>query len=201
MYENLLAHIRKYVNLDDAEAALLQSRLQHQQVKKKQHLLKEGRVCTANYFVLNGCLRLYVINNKGAEQIIQFAIDNWWMSDYDSFDRHRPSGFHIQAVENSELAFLDKAAQTELLNKIPQLESYFRVLFQRAYTASLMRLQYMFCLTKEERYIHFSNNFPEFVQRVPQYMLASFLGFTPEFLSKIRAKAVAAKRQHSSRRR
>ena len=96
MYESLLAHIRKYVALDDAEAALLQSRLRRQQVKKKQHLLKEGQVCTANYFVLNGCLRLYVINNKGAEQIIQFAIDNWWMSDYDSFDRHRLSGFHIQ---------------------------------------------------------------------------------------------------------
>ncbi|MES1159542.1 MAG: Crp/Fnr family transcriptional regulator [Bacteroidota bacterium] len=200
MYDNLLAHIRKYVPLDETEAETLLSFVRYRQVKKKEHLLKEGQICTANYFVLNGCLRLYVVNNKGVEQSIQFAIDHWWLSDYNSFDGQTPSGFHIQAVENSDIAFLDKTSQEQLLKKLPQLESYFRILFQRAYAASLMRVQYIFCFTKEERYHHFNKRFPEFVQRIPQYMLASFLGFTPEFLSKTRAKDALGKSQPSTSR-
>jgi CRP/FNR family transcriptional regulator len=188
MQENLLDHIRRYVSLDDGEAESLLSHIRYKQVKKKEIILKEGQICTANYFVLKGCLRLYVVNDKGVEQIIQFGIDNWWISDYISFDRQTPSGFYIQAVENSEVILLERSAQDVLFKKIPQLESYFRIVYQKAYAASLMRIQYIFCKTKEERYHHFNNLFPEFVQRVPQYMLASFLGFTPEFLSKTRAK-------------
>ena len=188
MQENLLNHIRRYVPLNDDEAETILSSIHCRQVKKKEQLLREGQICTANYFVVKGCLRLYVINGKGVEQIIQFGIDNWWISDYISFDRHSPSGFYIQDVENSEIISIDRSAQDELFKKIPQLERYFRIVFQRAYAASLMRIQYIFCKTKEERYHHFNNQFPEFVQRVPQYMLASFLGFTPEFLSKTRAK-------------
>jgi CRP-like cAMP-binding protein len=188
MYPNLSDHIRRYVSLDDGEAEILLSCLRNREVHKKEHLLKEGQICTSNYFVVKGCLRLYVVNDKGVDQIIQFAIDNWWLSDYISFDRQSPSGFYIQAVENSEVVWIERSAQDELFQKIPQLESYFRVVYQRAYAASLMRIQYMFCKTKEELYHHFNSQFPEFVQRVPQYMLASFLGFTPEFLSKTRAK-------------
>ena len=128
------------------------------------------------------------MSDRGTEQIIQFAIDNWWLSDYMSFDKQTPSGFYIQAVEDTELLCLDRSTQEQLFKKVPQLESYFRIVFQRAYAASLVRIQYIFCLTKEERYHHFNNAYPEFVQRIPQYMLASFLGFTPEFLSKTRAK-------------
>lgn len=190
MSKNLLDHIRRYASLDDNEAEILLSSLRQKEFRKKEHLLKEGQVCTANYFVIKGCLRLYVINEKGVDQIIQFAIDNWWLSDYVSFDRHTPSGCYIQAVENSEVVWIERSVQDELFKKIPQLESYFRVIYQRAYAASLMRIQYIFSMTKEELYHHFNNQFPGFVQRVPQYMLASFLGFTPEFLSKTRAKKV-----------
>jgi CRP/FNR family transcriptional regulator len=188
MYKALLDHIGNYVSLGREEQDEMLSYLKHRQLKKKEHILREGQVCTANYFILRGCVRLYVVNDKGAEQIIQFGIDNWWISDYSSLERQTPSGFHIQAVENSEIAILEKKQQDELFRKIPQLETYFRIIYQRAYAASQMRIQYIFCQSGEERYHQFNNSFPEFVQRVPQYMLASFLGFTPEFLSKTRAK-------------
>ena len=188
MHNNLLAHIRKFVPISEDEAAVLESCTQVLQVKKKQQLLKEGQICTTNYFVIKGVLRLYALTDRGTEQIIQFAIDNWWLSDYMSFDKQTPSGFYIQAVEDTELLCLDRSTQEQLFKKVPQLESYFRIVFQRAYAASLVRIQYIFCLTKEDRYHHFNNAYPEFVQRIPQYMLASFLGFTPEFLSKTRAK-------------
>ena len=188
MYKNLTDHIRKYVALSEAEEEVLLSYLHYRELKKKEKILHEGQVCESNYFILRGCLRLYVITDKGTEQIIQFGIDNWWISDYNSFDRQVPSGCNIQAIEHSGVAMIHKRDQQVLFSKIPQLEAYFRVVFQRAYAASLMRIQYIFCLSGEERYYQFNRHFPEFVQRVPQYMLASFLGFTPEFLSKTRAK-------------
>lgn len=142
----------------------------------------------SNYFVLSGCFRLYLITDTGSEQILQFGIPNWWICDYQSLENKAPSDYYIQAVENSEVAILDRSIQQELFNKIPLLDRYFRLMVQRAYTASLKRIQYIFCQSAEERYWQFSNSFPEFIQQVPQYMLASFLGFTPEFLSTIRAK-------------
>ncbi len=186
--ENLLSHIHKFVLLNDNEKAILQSYFKNETVKKKEHLLKEGQKCTANYFILKGCLRMYYITETGTEQIVQFAIDNWWLTDYSSLDSGKPSQFNIQTVENTEVAILDNKIQEEGFKKIPALERYFRIILQKAYAASIMRLRYIFTQSGEERFHHFNNSFPEFVQRVPQYMLASYLGFTPEFLSKIRAK-------------
>ena len=186
--ENLFLHIKKFVPLTQLEEGILQSYFKSKSVKKKEHLLKEGQKCTANYFILKGCLRMYYITETGTEQIVQFAIDNWWLTDYSSLDSGKPSQFNIQAVENTEVAILDNEIQEELFKKIPALERYFRIILQKAYAASVMRLRYIFTQSGEERFHHFNNSFPEFVQRVPQYMLASYLGFTPEFLSKIRAK-------------
>ena len=131
---------------------------------------------------------MYINTDEGTEQIVQFAIDNWWITDYNSFDFQKPSLFNIQAVENCEIAFIKKETQEELFKKLPQLERYFRIILQRSFAASIMRIQYIFNQSGEERYRHFNSSFPDFVQRVPQYMLASYLGFTPEFLSKIRGK-------------
>jgi CRP-like cAMP-binding protein len=138
--------------------------------------------------VNKGCFRAYVINDKGVEQVVQFAIENWWITEYMSLNSGRPSEFYIQAVEDSELVAIDKKYQEELFGRLPQLERYFRIVLEKAYTASLMRIHYIFSFSGEELYNHFNTNFPGFVQRVPQYMLASYLGFTPEFLSKLRAK-------------
>jgi CRP/FNR family transcriptional regulator, anaerobic regulatory protein len=188
MFPVLLTHIRRFVQLSDEEAALLLTLVQYKEVKKKEYLLNYGQVCTANYFIAKGCLRLFVINEKGNEQIVQFGIENWWMTDYDSFEDQKPSRFYIQAVEDAELIKLGKKERDELIDKVPKMERYFRIILQKAYTASQRRLQYIFSISGEERYYQFSEAFPGFVQRIPQYMLASYLGLTPEFISKIRAK-------------
>jgi CRP-like cAMP-binding protein len=188
MYAPLLAHIARYVALTEAETDVLQSHLKHQTIARKDYLLTEGQVCPANYFVLQGCLRTYLITERGSEQTVQFSIENWWLTDYASLDTQTPSQFFIQAVEHTEVAVFDRHAQEEVFKRLPQLERYFRILLQKSAAAALFRIKVLFSLSGEARYHHFNNAFPEFVQRVPQYMLASYLGFTPEFLSKIRAK-------------
>jgi CRP/FNR family transcriptional regulator len=188
MYAPIINHINRFVSLNDTEVAILLPYLQFRSVKKKEHLLKEGQICTANYFIAAGCCRCYFINDKGIEQTFQFGIENWWVTDYASLENKKPSHFYIQAVENSTLIFIDKSISEELFAKLPKLERYFRILLQRLNAASQLRIKYLFSFSGEERYNHFNNSYPEFVQRIPQYMLASYLNFTPEFLSKIRAK-------------
>jgi CRP-like cAMP-binding protein len=131
---------------------------------------------------------MFFINDKTVEQITQFALDGWWISDFFSFTDRKPSEYCIQAIEKSEIVSIDSLLLDELLSELPQLERYFRVVMQRALAASQLRIKYMFEMTKEEFYQHFSNSFPEFVQRVPQYMVASYLGLTPEYVSELRKK-------------
>lgn len=188
MPQRLLQHISKYVNLTPEEAELLATYLKSGIVDKKKYLLKEGQVCNAVYFVAQGCLRQYYTNDNGNEQVVQFAIENWWMADYISFEDRKPSGFSIQAIEQTHILYLRYNDQLALFERVPKLERYFRLVVQRAYAAALIRIQYLFTLTGEARYHHFLQSFPAFVQRIPQYMLASYLGFTPEFLSKIRGR-------------
>lgn len=188
MFEQLHNHIRRYTSLSANDEELLAAALVHRKVRKKEFLFEQGQTCNANYFILNGCLRMFTNTDQGTEQVIQFAIDQWWITDYTSLDLNKPTVFNLQAVEDSNLALLPKANQDELFTQVPQLERYFRIILQRAFAAYVMRIHYIFTESGEERYRHFSNAFPDFVQRVPQYMLASYLGFTPEFLSKIRGK-------------
>lgn len=190
MEHHLITHITKIIPLDEAEAEIVLSYFEHQTFKKKTLLLKEGETCNKQYFILKGCLRLYIINDKGNEQTIQFGIENWWATDYISFQEQNPSHFYIQAIENLEVLSIDKKYLDELLDRIPKLERYFRLILQRAFGASQIRIKYLFTMSAEERYHHINNLFPEFVQRVPQYMLASYLDFSPEFMSKIRAGKV-----------
>ena len=184
----LTNHINRFTELTKTEKDLLGKYIQFKEVKNKEHILKTGKICTANHFVVTGCFRMYSHTDKGTEQIIQFGIDNWWITDYTSLESQQPSPFNIQALEAGVVGILDRKIQDDLFERIPKLERYFRVVLQRAYAATLMRVHFIFSESGEERYHHFNSSFPEFVQRIPQYMLASYLGFTPEFLSKIRAR-------------
>lgn len=186
----LFQHMERFITLNEEDKNILSSILMHSELKKKEVLLKEGKTCNTNYFIVKGCMRLYYINDKGVEQIVQFGIDNWWLTDYISYLSHKPSQFYIQTVEATTLICWHRDKEEELYLKIPALERYFRLILQRSVAASQQRLKYLYDFTGEERYHHFNNSFPEFVQRIPQYMLASYLGFTPEFLSKIRAGKV-----------
>lgn len=188
MYAALLAHIARYVTLTPAEAAAVTAYFSIQTVPRKGHLLAAGQPCAASYFVLQGCLRLYFITEKGTEQTTQFALESWWLADYGSLLSGQPSAFCIQAVEPSTVAVLTYPQQEALLARVPALERYFRLMLQRVAAANQTRWVYFYGQSLEERYHSFSTAFPAFVQRIPQYMLASYLGCTPEFLSKVRAK-------------
>ena len=188
MFDQIITHMKKFISLTEADEELLVSYLTIKEVKKKEHLLREGEICQENYFVLKGLFRLYLITPKGVEQVIQFGIEHWWITEYNSYKSGQPSGFYLQAIENATVVAINRNVQDELFEKLPQLEKYFRQVLERAYSAQLTRIHYIFNLTSEENYRLMVTKYPEFVQRVPQYMLASFLGMTPEFLSMLRAR-------------
>ena len=188
MLQPLQLHIERFLRLSNEDFEAVARFFKRVTVKKKQNLLVEGKISQSNYFVEKGLLRLFFVNNNGIEQTTQFAMENWWLSDYTSFSSRKPATFNIQAVENSTVLALDYAAQEELLKQYPVMERYFRLVHERAHAAAQFRIKLLYDFSREELYHHFNNSYPAFVQRVPQYLLASFLGFTPEYLSEIRAK-------------
>lgn len=182
------AHLVKFITISDKEYASILSFFQLAEVKKKENLMQESEVCKFKYFVVKGCLRKFFVNGKGVEQTTEFAIENWWLTDNFAFEQQVKSQFNIQAVEKSTILMIDFQSQELLLEKHPVMERYFRMVYQRAYAAAEKRIRYLYEMTKEEYYLHFSTLYPWFIQRIPQYLIASFLGFTPEYLSEIRAK-------------
>ena len=185
------AHIKKLLGKRAQDYNGIEQFFEPIQLRKKQNLLTEGNICKANYFVERGCLRMFFVNEKGVEQTTQFALENWWLADYASFSAQSPSGFNIQAVEHSEVLGLTYDAQEELLKEHPEMERYFRLVHQRAHAAAQFRIKALYGSSKEENYHKFISSHPEFVQRIPQYLLASFLGFTPEYLSELRRRSIS----------
>jgi CRP-like cAMP-binding protein len=188
MYPNFINHISKYVELDGHSVALLNQYITPLKLKRKEFLLKEDQVCKSVYFVEKGCLRMFFIDDRMNEQITQFALESWWIADHFSFLDNKPSPYFIQTLEKSEVLAISSSALEAMFIEIPPMERYFRIIMQRAVAASQLRLKYMYEMSKEEFYQHFSSSFPEFVQRVPQYMIASYLGLTPQYVSELRKK-------------
>lgn len=185
---NLIQHIQNYVPLSNEQADQLPRWFRTLELKKRDFLLKEGQICNATYFVSKGCLRMYTVTESGIEQITQFAIENWWLADYFSINTSSPSTFYIQTIEPSRIIELPNSSEEELFRELPQMERYFRLVIQRAYAAYQLRIKFLYEYSREELYQNFVSDYPEFIQRIPQYMLASFLGFTPEYLSELRKK-------------
>jgi len=188
MYSKLISHIRNYIHFEDSDIEILSQYITLLDLKSKQFVLEEGQVCKAYYFIETGCMRMFFHNDKGTEQTIQFALESWWMTDYMSLSNQKPSDYYIQAIENSSVLAIGFHDFQKMILESPSLERYFRLVTERALAASQFRMKLLYELSKEEIYKHFKTSFPEFVQRVPQYMLASFLGLTPEYLSEIRKK-------------
>lgn len=186
--ETFKQHLDKFIGIDDEEFSSVISYFQVLEVKKKQDLMSKGEICRSMFFVVKGCLRKFFINEKGIEQTTEFAIENWWITDTFAYERQIKSDFSIQAVEKSVILKIDFQSQEALLIKHPVMERYFRMIYQRAYAAAERRIRYLYEFSREELYVHFSTQYPWFIQRIPQYLIASFLGFTPEYLSEIRAK-------------
>jgi CRP-like cAMP-binding protein len=191
MPERLASHIRKFVSLSDERLVEILSCFEVEEIPKKQLLLREGQRCDRHYFVLEGCMRLFFINARGIEDTTQFAIEGWWMTDNNAFERRAAAGFYIQTIERCRLASLSYDAQEAMLARYPEMERYFRCVFQRAFAALQFRVRYLHEMSKEDAYKNFIAAQPGFAQRVPQYLLASYLGLTPEYLSEIRRRAIS----------
>ncbi|MFC6101522.1 Crp/Fnr family transcriptional regulator [Olivibacter domesticus] len=181
-------HIEKFVQISSDEFEEIKKFFDTKEVAKKENLLEEGQICRYHYFVLTGLLRKFYINEKGIEQTTEFAIETWWLTDNFAYERNIPTEFYIQAVEKSLVLYITQEKQEKLLEKFPVMERYFRFVYQRAFAAAQKRIQFLFSFSKEEFYFQAVKNHPDFVQRVPQYLIASYLGFTPEYLSEIRKR-------------
>src|SRR5215831_6008069 len=183
MLDIIKKNISKYIKLSRDEFNYFASVVEQKRVRKKQFLLEEGEVCRFECFVNNGCLRQYHLDDNGNEHIMQFAIRDWWISDQYSFISGLPSPYFIDALEDSEVLLISRTSLDELYNKVPKFERFFRIAFQNSYVALQRRILANISQTAEERYLHFSKNYPEIEQKVPQHQVASYLGIKPESLS------------------
>ena len=173
--------------MSEEEQEQIKAYLTPKKLRKRQYLLQEGDVCKAIAFVERGALREYSVEN-GSEHVIQFAIEGWTISDLFSFLTGEPATYNIDALEDAELVLITKTAHEELLKKQPKYETYMRLLITGAYIALQRRLTSNISLSVEERYTSFTETYPDIAQRVPQHMIASYMGLTPETLSRIRKK-------------
>jgi CRP-like cAMP-binding protein len=197
MFELLFQKFDEKINLTEEDKQLSRSFFIPKKLRKRQYLLQQGDVCKHVAFVEKGLLRSYIVNDKGAEHITQFAFEGWWIADQFSFLTGEPSEYNIEAMEDCELLLLTKPAEEEMLEKIPKLERYFRILLQNSLIATQKRLASSLSQTAEERYSDLIKACPETLpHRIPQHMMASFLGITPETLSRIRRQmALKTKKQ------
>ena len=182
----LLYYFRKWTDVSQADEALILSAFEPFEIKRKHELLVAEQVCNDLYFITKGCMRSYYIDSKGVEQIYQIRMDNNWISDLESFFSHKPSKYYIQALEDTSMLRISNKRLEQLLLEIPSLERYFRILFQKAYINALDRLNSTMRDTALDRYNTLLKEHPEVFKRVPLIYIASYLGVTPESISRIR---------------
>lgn len=193
MLDNLFNKLSATITLTEKDKILIQQQVILKKLRKRQYLLQEGDVCKYTAFVSKGMLRSYTLDEKGNERIIQFAPEGWFIGDLYSFITQEPSTHNIDAIEDSELVLISSTAQDNLQNIIPEFLKFNYQQVRGAYIALQKRLTDMFNLSAEEKYIKLINTYPDIVNRVPQHMIASYMGLTPETLSRVR-KNIAEKK-------
>jgi len=189
-YSPLLEYIRKFVNLTVEEETLLCSKVVLRNYLKDQYIVQQGDICRSACFIFNGCTKTFYMDKEGQEHIVMFSVEDWWSSDLGSFVSQAPADYNVQCLENTELIQFTYDTLEELYIEIPKLERLFRKIVERAFIASQKRIIRNFSLSSKERYLLFSNTYPQIERRVPQYMIASYLGITKEFLSKIKSQII-----------
>jgi CRP-like cAMP-binding protein len=187
----ILEYISRYVTLNEDEIARFSSFLKITKVKKRQFIVQPGFVCKHKSYVVKGAFRGYLVDNDGKEHTLSFAIEDWWISDYSSLIYQEPATLFVEALEDSILIQIEFEDEQNFLKEIPKLEKFERIITQRSLAFQQKRLLSNFTKTAEERYDEFMTKYSAIAQRVPQYALASYLGFSTEYLSKIRNKKVS----------
>jgi CRP/FNR family transcriptional regulator, anaerobic regulatory protein len=186
--EPLLEYFKNVIPINSEEKNLVMEFFKPRLYRKKQYVLQEGDVCNQFNFIVRGCLRLYKVDNKGNTHILQFAAENWWLSNIGSFHERRPSELNIDALEDTMVLQISHENLLSLYMKAPKFDRIFRVLIENSFVSLQKRLLQNISSTAEERYLAFLENYAHLTNRLPQTQIASFLGITPEFLSRLRNK-------------
>lgn len=184
----ILENISKIVTLTPQEQALFLSNVETKNYKAKTILLNAGEICKHSYFVNSGLLRSFNINDNIVEHVLQFACEGWWIGDMYSLLSQKPGNLFIEVMEDSEIVLLPKENQEKLYTEIPKLERFFRILTENSLVSNQERLMDNLSLTAEERFEKFCKKYPTLIQKVPQKQIASYIGVTPEFFSKMKAR-------------
>lgn len=190
MTEPLQKHIREYVDISDEKLEKYCSAFTLRKIKKKEFLLTEGSVCEFEGFIVKGCFKVFHTDRNADEQILYFGIENWWISDIDSFVNRIPSKLTIQALEDSEILLISKENKEKMYQEMPEVEKLMRLKFQRSIIALQRRILDNLSKSSEERYIEFLQDYPQTAHRLTNIQIAAYLGVTPESLSRVRRKIV-----------
>jgi len=184
----LLDTIARYVTLTPEEQERVVAATEFQSYKAKSILLKEGEICLHSYFVIKGILRSYTIDENGVEHVVSFASPGWWIADMYSYLSQRPGQLYIETNEDSEVIMLSKENQERLYDEVPKMERFFRILIENSLVANQQRLIDNLSFTAEARYDKFTKKHPDLIHCLPQKQIASYIGVTPEFFSKMKAR-------------
>jgi CRP-like cAMP-binding protein len=174
--------------LSDDEKLVIETHMKPRRFRKKQYFLQEGDVCKYTGFIVKGSARTFSVDEEGNENILKLGVENWWLADFESFYHLTPSQYNIQAIEDLEVLQVTNAQVEEFFKPIPAFSAMMEVIKQNNAIANQNRMQAVIRYTAEERFSDFVNNYPHFLQRFPQNMIASYLGLSPETLSRLRKK-------------
>ncbi len=191
--EVLINYFNQLIPLNSEEKIIVSKVFKPRLYRKKQYVLQEGDICEKFNFVVRGCLRMYKIDEKGNTHIIQFASENWWMIDIASFHGKKPSELVIDALEDTMVLQISYDDLISLYINYPKFDKIFRVLIENSFVSLQNRLLQNISSTAEERYISFIEVYPHLSNRLSQTQIASFLGVTPEFLSRLKSRLVKQK--------
>lgn len=186
--EQLAEYLRRYEKISISDIDYFFNLTQKVAFSKSEFILEAGKTCKHQYFIVSGLARVFHIDNKGNEKITQFALENWWLTNWDSYKNGTPSKSYIQVLENTTILQIGRLELEKAFLNIPTLERIFRKITENWLIAIQKHSEYYLNMDSKSRYEEFISNLPNFSQRIPQYMIASYLEITPEHLSTIRSK-------------
>lgn len=193
MIQQLKENIASHIELSASDLEQFCSLFTHRNIKRRDFLLREGEVCKFEGFVIKGMLRVYHTDADESDRVLYFAVENWWITDIDSFTNRKPSQLYIEALEDSELLLISKTDKDFAYENIPAVEKLFRIMTQKTHVALQRRMIDNLSKTADHRYIDFTKKYPRLSQRLTNLQVAAYLGISHEFVSKIRKKITSGK--------